>query len=438
MSRLPPGPSKLSMIRMMFDFSSTLSDYTRKYGDPMTLPTAFGKMVIATAPEGNKAIFSADPDTFVASTAGTLDFLFKSSVLVTAGAEHRRARKLLTPPFHGARMRAYGNLMRQTARAWAERWVPAQPFQMIDTTQGITLDVIIEAVFGVADSEKMRRFREEILAVLGAFSPLIFFPAFRHRFLGIGPWARFQRHYEALRTLVFGLIDEYRRTLEGREDILSLLVAARDEEGKGLSAQEIMDQLLTIVFAGHETTAVMLAWMFYLLGRNPDCLERLRAEIASVPGGENADPEALARLPYLEAVCNETLRLYPPVHVIHRRLVKPLTLLGYDLPVGTVVAAGAFSTHRLESLYPEPDKFKPERFLSRSYSPFEFLPWGGGARRCLGAAFAMYEMKLVLATIVPRYRLRLLEKGEVGFEHRPGTVGPKGGIKMALEEKIAT
>lgn len=437
MSRLPPGPSKLSMVRMMFDFSSTLADYTRKYGDPMTFPTPFGKMVIAVAPEGNKTIFSADPDTFVASTADTLDFLFKSSVLVTAGAEHRRARKLLTPPFHGARMRAYGNLMRERARLWAERWVPGQPFQMIDTTQGITLDVIIEAVFGVADSKKLERFREEILAVLGAFSPFIFFPVFRRRFFGVGPWARFQRHYEALRTLVFGLIAEYRQNLEGREDILSLLVAARDEDGQGLSEQEIMDQLLTIIFAGHETTAVMLAWMFYLLERNPESRERLRAELAALPGGESAEPEAIARLPFLEAVCNETLRLYPPVHVIHRKLVKPLTLLGYELQPGTVVAAGAFATHRLESLYPEPEKFKPERFLNRTYTPFEFLPWGGGARRCLGAAFAMYEMKLVLATLVPRYRLRLLEKGEVGFVNRPGTVGPKGGIRMALEEKLS-
>ncbi len=428
MLKYPKGPGSLSMIRMMFGIDETISDLAQKYGDPFSFPTAFGKMVVCVAPEGNKVIFTAEPDSLAPSAGDLLDFVFKKSVLLIQGTEHRRARKLLTPPFHGARMRTYGNLMRNTALRWAKTWEPGRPFRMIDTTQAITLDIIIEAVFGVADTAEMQAFRRAILALFGDFSPFLFIKALRINFLGLGPWARFQHHYKDLQTQVFALIAKYKQSLADRQDILSLLIEAKDEQGDGLSDQEIMDQLLTIVFAGHETTAVMLAWAFYLLYKNPETLLKLRAEID--PLGAQPEPEAIAKLPYLEAVINETLRLYPPVHVIHRRTLKPMTLLGYELPAGTVVAAGAHATHRLESIYPEPNKFLPERFIGKSYTPFEFLPWGGGARRCLGASFAMYEMKLVLSAILKNYELKLLETGEVKLAHRPGTVGPKSGIRM--------
>lgn len=435
MTALPPGPGMLSAFTMLFDLSTTIGDYAKKYGDPFTLPSVMGAMVTTVSPEGNKAILGADPDLFVPSGGDAFRFALGNSVLLQHGAEHRRSRKLLMPPFHGARMRTYGDLMRKTALRYLQQWEPGRPFVLIDTTQAITLDVILEAVFGVDSAARLQQFRGQVLDLLGAFSPLLFIKPLRRELFGLGPWARFQRRNEALRTQVFALIAEHRATLEGRTDILSLLISARDEAGNGLSDQDIMDQLVTLVFAGHETTAVTLAWAVYCLLRSPEALERLRAELA--PLGDQSDPEAVARAPYLEAVCNEALRLYPPVHLIHRRLVRPMTLCGYELPAGTVVGAGAHATHRLESLYPEPERFRPERFLERTFTPFEFLPWGGGARRCLGAAFAMYEMKIVLAALVRGYRLRLLEKGEVKLALRPGTVGPKGGIRVQLEERLA-
>ena len=432
MTSLPKGPGKFALLRMMFDLSQTLADLAREYGDPFTLPSAFGPMVVAVSPDGVKEIFTADPDTFTASAADSFGRVIRTSVLVTSGAEHKRQRKLLMPPFHGQRMRSYGNLMKVRAREWAARLAPGNPFAMIYTTQAITLDVIIEAVFGVDQSDRVQQFRTEILALLESFSPFIFLKPLQHDFGGLGPWARFQRGFRKLGEHVYALAAERRANLDGREDILSLLLSARDDEGKGLSDQEILDQLLTLVFAGHETTAVMLAWAFYLLHKNKETLEKLHAEID--PVAEDADPESIAKLPYLEAVVNETLRLYPPVHVIHRKLARPFTLLGHALPVGTIVAAGAFATHRIESIYPEPERFSPERFLNKSYSPFEFLPFGGGARRCIGAAFATYEMKLVLFSILKLYRFQLLETEEVRFAHRLGTVGPKGGIRMMLEK----
>lgn len=433
---LPPGPGPLSIMKLMFFMGrNDLLDLSRKFGDPMTLPTVMGRMVLAVSPEGIKQIFSADPETFVPTLGDGIGPILRNGLLFQRGAVHKRSRKLLTPPFHGARMRAYGNMMRETARRHAAEWKPGQPFTMIDVAQSLTLDVIIEAVFGVARSERVATFRKDTLDALGAFSPFIFIKAFQRELFGLGPWARILRNYSKVRDQVYALIAEYRRNLAGREDILSLLLSAKDEEGNGLSDPEIMDQLVTIVFAGHETTAIALAWAFYELHRNPEVLARLRAELDTLyaASGDAPDPEAIARLPFLEAVVNETLRLYPPVHILHRRLARPLTLLGWELPPGTVVAAGAYATHRLESIYPEPGKFKPERFLGRTFTPFDFLPWGGGARRCLGMPFAMYELKIVIATLIREYRLRLLDAGEVGFVHRTGTIGPKGGIRMALE-----
>lgn len=430
--RLPPGPGALAMARGMFDLSFTFVDIAKKYGDPFSVPLPFGTVVVTYSPEGNKAIFGADPDTFSSTGADILRGLIDLSVLATSGSQHKRQRKLLMPPFHGARMRAYGRLMRERALDWAGRIERGKPFAMVDVTQNITLDVIIEAVFGVASRERMQEFREAILAMLGHFTPLALMPQLRHRFFGLSPWARLQRHLGRLQTLVDGLCREFRAAPAGREDILSLLLAAKDEDGSGLSDKEIFDQLLTIIVAGHETTAVMLAWAFYCLYRNPEPLARLQAELA--PHAADADPEVIARLPFLSAVIDETLRLYPPVHIIHRRLVKPLTLGGYALQPGDAVAAGAFVTHRLESVYPEPERFLPQRFIDKTYSPFEFMPFGGGARRCLGAAFATYEMKQVLFALLTTHRFECLENGPVGFVHRPGTVGPKGGIRMQILE----
>jgi cytochrome P450 len=428
MTNLPKGPGKLALLRMMFDLSYTLADMVRDYGDPLTMPTAFGPMVIAAAPEGNRQIFTADPALFTAAAADSFGRVIRTSVLVTSGATHQRQRRLLMPPFHGQRMRSYGNLMKAAAAQWAARLPLEAPFAMIETTQAITLDVIIEAVFGVDAGDRVAAFRAQLSALLASFTPFLFLKPLQHEFAGIGPWARFQRQWKTLAAQVKALAAEQRQRSSESAAILPLLLSAVDENGDGLSEQEIFDQLITIVFAGHETTAVTLAWAFYLLHQNPDKLALLDSELATLP--LDGDPEAIAKLPYLSAVVDETLRLYPPVHVIHRKLAAPLTLLGYPLPTGTVVAAGAFATHRLDSIYPEPSRFLPERFIGKSYSPFEFLPFGGGARRCLGAAFATYEVKLVLFAILKQHRFELLETAPIQLAHRVGTVGPKGGIRM--------
>ena len=217
------------------------------------------------------------------------------------------------------------------------------------------------------------------------------------------------------------------------EDILSLMLAARYDDGEAMTDPQIRDELLTLLAAGHETTAIALAWAMYWLHRDPAALERLRAELATL--GDEPDPEAIAQLPYLEAVCNETLRLYPIVPLAPRTLRQPMTLGEHEIPAGVNVGACTVLVHRHPALYPDPDSFRPERWLARKFAAWEFTPFGGGIRRCIGAAFAVYEMKQVLAAILPRHRLRLADDAAIGPARRNITLGPRGGVRMILTER---
>jgi cytochrome P450 len=406
----------------------------RDYGDTYTLATLMGPQFITANPEGIKTLLTADPDTYTVALTELFDVFpgqGEGSLFKMTGESHRAARKLLAPPFHGARMRAYGALMRDIALRWARKWQPGRPFSMQETTQGITLDVIIQAIYGVSGEQQVEHFHAQVVKTVAAFVPsILILKGLRRNFFGLGPWARFQHRLAELQRLTLDQILEHRQSPQGREDILSLLLQARYEDGRALTETELFSQLFTFVFAGHETTAISLAWAFYFLHRDPAVLGRLRQELA--PHRDSLDPDAIAKLPYLDAVCSETLRLRPVLPIVSRRLAKPLTVMGYKLPAGMMLGMGAFQAHMRPEVYSEPEAFRPERFLSRTYTPFEYLPFGGGARRCLGAAFALYEMKIVLAAIVCTYELKLASSRPVAAQLRAATVGPRGGVPMML------
>jgi cytochrome P450 len=237
---------------------------------------------------------------------------------------------------------------------------------------------------------------------------------------------RFQRATQALEQLVYAEIAERRARADAGEDILSLLLATRYDDGSPLDDRDLYEQLMTLVIAGHETTAIALAWAFHLVHTHPAVAERLDAELCAAP----ADADALTRLPYLEAVCNETLRLMPLATNIIRKLKQPFTLKGFTLPAGLGIGISILSVHRREDLYPDAEAFRPERFVARSFAPHEFLPFGGGARRCPGAAFASSEMKIVLGSILQTARLRSTETRPVRVVARNSVVGPGGGVRM--------
>jgi len=429
---LPPGPpfAALQTLRFVRDAKSFFLGSTRRYGDPFTVHLAIGTAVVTGTPEGIKEIFTAEPDTFEPFGQKNLGFLIgQHSLILLSGTEHKRERRLLMPPFHGERMRAYGALMQKITLEHTDHLKRGEALVAQDITQRISLDVIIEAVFGVTEPAEVERFRRMLVEYVNEMkAPLIFFSFLRRPFLGLSPWDRFQRVSARFDRMLQAQIDKRRKSGDEQRDILSLLLGARDEEGKPLSDSDLKDELRTMLIAGHETTAIGMAWALFWIHQNPAVKQKLLDEITAL--GPTPDPEALSHLPYLDAVCSEALRLYPVLPMVTRRLLKPFSLRGYELSPNMGVFASIILAHNNPDVFPEPQTFRPERFLERKFSPFEYLPFGGGARRCLGAAFALFEMKIALGTLLSRHRLSLVSNRIPRVVRRNLTLGPEGGVPM--------
>jgi cytochrome P450 len=435
MAELPPGPRSSigPLLQYIRDPLGVMPRMVVRHGDPFTLrgtpPTVF-----TGDPAGIKAIYSADPDTFAVLNKDMGVFLGERSLILVEGDEHKRKRKLMMPPFHGARMRKYGEAMIRLTEHHTAEWIAGRTVSAFETAQKISLDVILEAVFGVRDGDGRAELAAALLDMLDGFSPLLaIFPVLRRELGGVGPFAAFRRRQRALNARLDALIASARKS-EPREDILSLLVGARYEDGEPMGDEDIREQLLLLVVAGHETTAISIAWALDALHRPQSTAvrERLDEELRAL--GPEPDVDRLDKLPYLEAVCQETLRRYPIAPAASpRKLLRPLELMGYTLPAGIGVAAAIGVAHFREETYPEPLRFRPERFLERKFSPFEYLPFGGGARRCLGAAMAAYEMRLVLGTIMRRFRARLASPKPDRGKIRAANVGPAHGVKLVIE-----
>jgi cytochrome P450 len=353
-----------------------------------------GEIVALRTPEAVRELFTAPPGTAEAGSINgrVLPVLSRGSVMLQDGEEHLRTRKLLLPPFHGDSIHGYRKLIERIAIDEIEAWPRRGEIALLPRMRSIALEVILEVVLGVREEERRRRLRELLPRVLEA-NPLAFLLEGRSPWLASGPigrlrpWVRARREAEGL---LREEIADHRRE-EEREDILAMLLEVRDPDGGRLSDDELVGQLLTLLLAGHETTASSLAWCFERLVQHPGALERLREEL---DGGEEA---------YLDAVIKETMRQRPVVEVVWRRLVEPYKIGGYRLPAGTIVvpvirAIGA-------EAFDDPERFRPERFLDGDVPPYATIPFGGGIRRCLGAAFATLEMKTVLRTALKRTEL---------------------------------
>lgn len=326
------------------------------------------------------------------------------SIVLANGAPHRRKRKMLAPPFHGARMLAYGQTIADATRRGVDSLRPGDTLDVLDMTQRLSLEVILRAAFGVTDPVRVQVLQRAIYGVVSGFPAwLMFTPLLQRPMAGVGPWDRHLRAVAALKSLLLEEIAAARSVPEGsRDDVLSMMLTARDEQGQGMPDDEIVDELRTLIIAGHETTATTLGWALWQLHRNPDVLTRLHAELDTLPS--DASPAALSKLPYLTATCDETLRMHPIVPVFRRRLTQAMRLGDHEMPAGTILSPAVMMTHYDPSLYPDPDQFRPERFLERKFGPTEFMPFGGGNRRCLGAAFANFELQVALGTLIANHR----------------------------------
>jgi cytochrome P450 len=371
-----------------------------RYGDTFTYRIAHeGTWVMISDPAAIKQVFTGDPRLLHAGEANVvlLPVLGEHSVLLLDEPAHMRQRKLMLPPFHGKRMLAYQEVMAQVARDEIDRWPADRPLPMRPRMQAVTLEVILRAVFGVDEGERLTRLRDELRGTLNLISN----PRRAIFLVALGPkrirrFPPFRRNIERIDQLIYEEIAARRDSgdLAEREDILSLLLQVRHEDGRPMSDRELRDELMTLLVAGHETTATGLSWAIELLARHPAELERLETEIAS-DGDE-----------YLDAVIKETLRLRPVIALVLRKLVKPMEIGGQLLPAGVSVAPSIYLVHRRPDIYPEPERFRPERFLEQPPGTYTWIPFGGGVRRCLGGAFAELEMSVVLRELVRRRSLR--------------------------------
>lgn len=398
----------------------------------------FPSLVMLNSARAMEAVFSAPGYSFdtASSNAMLQPLLGGESLLQIDGMKHQQRRKLLMPPFHGSSIQAYGQIVVDITQQVMAQWQPQQVFPIHLAMQDITLRVILRAVFGLQGGDRAEQLRLKLSELLNAFnSPLLstclFFKPLQLDWGPWSPWGQFLRRKRAIDQLLLAEIAD-RRQQPPQDDVLSLLLAARDETGQALTDSELRDELMTLLFAGHETTASALAWAIYWIHHEAGVRDRLLAELAEL--GPNPDPMAVAKLPYLSAVCNETLRIYPVALFTFGRVLKqPFTLLGYDLKPGTLLSPCIYLVHRDPAVYTEPDQFKPERFLDRQFSPYEFIPFGGSNRRCVGYAFALFEMKVVLAEMLRTQEFSLVSQRPAVPERRGVAFAPSEGIRVTVK-----
>jgi cytochrome P450 len=433
---LPPGPSTsraAQTLRWIARPGAMLEDCHRRYGDMFTVRLAQeGSWVFLAHPDAVKQVFSGDPRVLHAGEGNQilLPVLGGNSVLLLDEAAHMSQRKLLLPPFHGERMRGYADTMRDVAEHELERWPLGTPFAVWPGMQRITLEVIMRTVFGVEDEQRRGPLRQAIEQVLAwSTHPTRLAAA---AILGPQRLSRSKLLRRALAPadeLIYAEIARRREAsdLEERDDILSMLLQARHEDGSPMADEELRDELMTLLVAGHETTASSLAWAIERLVRHPEMLERLRDEAAA---GEDE---------YLDAVVKETLRLRPILSLVLRRLTEPMEIGGRLLPAGVTVAPCIHLIHRRPDIYPEPLRFRPERFLEQPAGTYTWIPFGGGVRRCLGASFAQFEMKVVLQAVVSQLELRATDPRPEPRVRRAITLVPgRGGevVAQRLEQPV--
>jgi cytochrome P450 len=401
----------------------------RRHGDMFTLRVAQeGVWVLLADPEMVKQVFTGDPRIFHAGEGNhiLLPLLGSHSVLLLDETPHMTQRKLLLPPFHGERVERYGEVIAEAVRSEIERWPEGRPLSIWPRMQEVTLEIIMRAVFGIQGRARLERIREPLRTLLDWTvdrGRLVAFALLGPRRIQKVP--AFQRARGRVDALIYEEIASRRRdpALEEREDMLSLLLQARHEDGRPMSDDELRDELMTLLVAGHETTATALAWAIERLVRHPDKLERLRAEAAD---GDDA---------YADAVVKETLRLRPVLPLVARRLTEPVEIGGRLLPAGVTVTPCIYLIHRREDVYPEPRRFRPERFLEQPAGTYTWIPFGGGVRRCLGASFALFEMKRALATLVEALDLRPANPESEAVTRRAITFGPERGAEVVVARR---
>ncbi|MEP0916556.1 cytochrome P450 [Leptolyngbya sp. DQ-M1] len=413
---LPPGlrsPALVQTLSLVADPIAFFDRASARYGDTFTtrvLGLNSPPVVFLSNPDAIQAVFTTLADAF---EFGKVTHVFRplvgnESLIMQEGARHQRQRQLLMPALHREQLHSQGHLICQLTQKRMIEWSVGETISIRSEMSEISLQVILQVVFGLVPGVRYERLKQLLAQLLEAItSPLystqFFFPMLQQNLGRWSPWGQFLEQMAQIDELIYAeIVDRRSQSLQNRTDILSVLMMARDEQGESMSDQELRDQLMTLLLLGHETTASGLTWAFYWLHRNQESLDRLRQELESL--GENPDPVALSQAPYLTAVCKEALRVYPIALISQPRKVKrTIEIEGYTYEPGTILIPCIYLAHRREKTYEHADQFNPDRFINQKFSAYEYLPFGGGSRSCVGMALSMFEMKLVLATVLSWY-----------------------------------
>jgi cytochrome P450 len=432
-TQLPPGPrlpASVQTLLFIFQPRRFIAASHRRYGDLVSFKTRFDpQFVLLFNPKDIKAVFTGPAESLRAGEANALlgPVVGERSVLLLDGAEHIRHRRLMLPSFHGKKLAAHTQTFRDATDRAIDQWPVGEPFALLPWTQSLTLEVIVRAVFGVEDEDRAAELRRRIREMI---EPM----ANRRRLLLMvlsggrvgSTMDSFEKRRAAVDELLYEHIAERRAAggHEERDDVFSMLLAARDENGDGLTDKELRDELVTLLVAGHETTATGLAWAFERLLRTPRVLDKLRASL------EEGDDT------YLDAVVKEALRLRPVIAGVGRKVRGPFELNGRTIPVGTELNPSISIVHRRPDIYPQPEEFRPERFLEGGWAgvmppdTYSWIPFGGGVRRCLGASFALMEMREVIRRVLERTDLRAVGPKSEAIARRGITMSPSDGGRV--------
>lgn len=438
-------PPFIQKLQWLLEPVKYLENAAKKYPDIFTADIlGYGcPVVFVNNPIGIQKIFTNDRKKFAALGEANKTFqplIGNYSVIMLDGDRHKQRRQLLMPPLHGERMRAYGSLICDITQKVFSQLPLNQSFSARTLTQEISLSVILEAIFGLYEGERYYQLRRLLALLMNIFqtplaSSFLLLPFLQQDLGPLSPWGKFLSLRQQIYQLLDAEIAERRKKSDSNDiDVLSLLMSAKDEAGNAMTNQELRDELMSLLLGGHETASTAMAWALYWIHSQPEVREKLFQELGTL--SEDPDPMTIFQLPYLTSIINETLRIYPVLMATLPRVVQePAELLGHPIDPGTVVVGGIYLTHHRESIYAEPEKFQPERFLNKQFSPYEYLPFGSGVRRCIGEALAMFEMKLALATILSNYELELESKQPEKAQRRGVSLAPANGVKMVIKER---
>jgi|SRR4028118_1111408 Cytochrome P450 len=433
-------PSFLQSFLFVTDPTKFLDNVAQQYPDLFSGNFLTDRAVMVYHPQAAEEVYANDRKKFVMmpKTKAVQPIVGDNALMTLAGETHRQHRKLLMPQFHGDRMRSYGEKIVHLVEQAMNKVLLNQPFTAHSVTQEISMNTMIQVVFGDCQTERYQELRHLLTLWFNClrspvYTSFLWMPSLRKDLGSWSPWSKFVRLRQQIDKWTYSEIAERRRQPKPEQtDILALLMEATDQEGKRLSDQELRDELMALAFGGQETTSISMAWALYWAHYLPEVGEKLRQEINTL--NESPDTMSIFRLPYLTAVCNETLRLSGAGLVTSVRVVgeEPVEILGHRLEPGTKVVVSPYLLHRREDTYANSREFIPERFLERQYSPYEFIPFGGGARRCIGEALAMVELKLVLATMLSRYQLKLVNDEPEKLRPQGLALGPGNGVRMVM------